>query len=136
MFVPVLSTVVQRTALVVAIAGVALGMMACDGGGTPDPPPVPSGIEALSQDGAVRLSWEDSSEAVVYNVYRDTSSMSGVSGTPVNGDTPIAQTTYRDESVENGTRYYYRVTAVGEVESEPSAEVSVRPFPSPPDRPE
>lgn len=115
-----------------------VGMSGCDGGGSSaEPTPPPSGVEATSEDGAVALSWEAGGASVEgYNVYRSTSSTSSPSGSPVNGASPVQGTTFTDSSVENGTRYYYRITAVGEGgESEPSVEVSVRPFPSPPGRP-
>jgi fibronectin type 3 domain-containing protein len=82
----------------------------------------------------VTLSWDGSSNASGYNVYRDTSPFSTVDGTPVNGDSPVEPTGFTDDSVDNGTRYYYRVTAVGDGgESDPSPEEQVRPFPPPPD---
>jgi len=124
--------------LLVLVAGLAVAPMGCSGGGgssTPPPSP-PAGVEASSQDGAVALTWEGAADATGYNVYRTTASASGVSGSPVNGGTPVGQTTYTDETAENGTRYYYRVTAVGEGgESDASSEVSARPFSTPPDRP-
>jgi len=131
----------RRTSLTlilgILVGGLVLGVVGCDGGGTSDEPPSrPSGVEATSQDGAVRLTWDRSSAASGYNVYRDTSSQAGIGGSPVNGDTPVGQASFTDESVVNGTRYFYRVTAVGDGgESDPSSEVSARPFPGPPDRP-
>jgi len=129
------SSVVERSALLIVLVGVAVGGLGCDGGGSSaEPPAAPSDVRATSEDGAVALTWEASAEASAYNVYRDTSPVDEVEGTPVNGDTPVNQVGYTDESAENGTRYYYRVTAVGEGgESTPSSEVSARPFPSPPD---
>lgn len=129
------SSVFVRSAFVLALSGLALGAMGCDGGGSSaDPPPAPSSVAATSDDGAVGLSWDGSSEATGYNVYRDTSPLSEVDGTPTNGDTPVESASFTDESATNGTQYYYRVTAVGDGgESSPSSEVSVRPFPSPPD---
>jgi hypothetical protein len=55
-------------------------------------------------------------------------------------ETGIGSDDYVDESAENGTRYYYIVTAVaGEgdesAESDPSNEVQKTPFSDPPDRP-
>jgi fibronectin type 3 domain-containing protein len=92
-------------------------------------------VEATSQDGAVTLTWEGVSEAGAYRVYRATSATSGVSGAPLRDG--LSESSFTDASVENGTQYYYRVTAVGEGgESDPSSEVTVRPFPGPPDRPE
>jgi len=56
--------------------------------------------------------------------------------TRVNED-PIQDTTYTDEGLENGTKYYYRVTAVDEEGngSEGSEMVTGTPLPDPPDRP-
>lgn len=120
-----------------AIGAGLLLLPGCDGGGTSsEPPSSPTSVQATTQDGSVILTWDGETEASGYNVYRNTRSFSGADGTPVNGDNPLGQPTLTDDAVDTGTRYYYRVTAVGEGgESEPSAEVSVRPFPSPPPRP-
>lgn len=126
-----------RGAFLVVLVGLVFGTVGCDGGGASEEPPAsPSGVQVTSQDGAIGLTWEGASEASGFNVYRSTSSMSSVSGSPVNGDAPLDQTSFTDESVDNGTHYYYRITAVGGGgESDPSSEVSARPFPSPPNRP-
>lgn len=126
-----------RILAVMAFCGGLIGLTGCDGGGSSvDPPSPPTNVEATAEDGIVNLTWDGGADVSGYNVYRGTSSLSGVSGTPVSGDDPLEQSGLTDESVENGTRYYYRVTAVGEGgESEPSPEVSIRPFPSPPSRP-
>ncbi len=130
---------------------VALGMTlpACSGGGSnggsgDDPgggleaPASPNGLEAASQDGAIGLDWDAVSEADSYRVYRSTSSGVGVSGSPL--DTGVSSADYTDETAENGTKYYYVVTAVAEengetAESDPSSEVEKTPFSDPPDRP-
>lgn len=114
--------------------------MGCGGsGGTGvdgEAPTAPTGVQATSQDGSVALSWDGVEGASGYNVYRDTTSAAGGGGSPINAEAPIEQLSFTDASVENGTRYYYRVTAVAEGgESEPSVAVGVRPFPDPPDRP-
>jgi fibronectin type 3 domain-containing protein len=73
------------------------------------------------------------SAADEYRVYRATDSTSVVSGSPVS-EAPLTESTFTDTSVENGTRYYYRVTAVGEGgESDPSQKDDVTPFPTPPE---
>ena len=117
------------------LLGVVFTLVGCSGGGGGNvaPPSPPTNLEATSQDGAVGLTWTGVSAADEYRVYRDTSSTSGVSGSPVS-DSPLTESTFTDSSVENGTQYYYRVTAVGEGgESNPSSEVTVRPFPTPPE---
>ena len=136
---------IRRLLLPVAIRSVGLlaigtGLLVlpgCYGGGTsPEPPSSPANVQAATENGSVTLTWDGGTDVSGYNVYRGTSSFSGANRTPVNGDAPLEQSMFTDNAVETGTRYYYRVTAVGEGgESEPSAEVSVRPFPSPPPRP-
>jgi hypothetical protein len=110
------------------------------GGGGPDltAPAVPSGLGAASQDGAIGLDWDASSEADTYRIYRSTSSGVDASGDPL--DTGIGSAEYVDETAENGTKYFYVVTAVAEedgetAESDPSGEVEKTPFSDPPDRP-
>lgn len=129
--------VAARIMVLMAIGTGLLVLPGCDGGGTsPEPPSPPANVEAATEDGSVTLAWDGGTDASGYNVYRGTSSFSGANGTPVNEEAPLGQSMFTDDAVETGTRYYYRVTAVGEGgESEPSAEVSVRPFPSPPPRP-
>jgi hypothetical protein len=60
----------------------------------------------------VVLSWTPSptSGVIGYDVYRGTTS-GGESSTPLNS-TPINGTTYTDENVTAGTKYYYQVTSV------------------------
>jgi len=130
-------------------AVVALGLIACSGGGSngesgdDDPggleaPAPPTGLEATSQDGAIGLSWGSVSGADTYRVYRSTSSGVDASGSPL--DTGVSSANYTDDTAENGTKYYYVVTAVAEergesAESDPSNEVKKTPFSDPPDRP-
>ncbi|PSQ94290.1 MAG: fibronectin type III domain-containing protein [Bacteroidetes bacterium QH_2_63_10] len=105
-------------------------------GDEPTAPAAPSGLEGTSLDGAVELTWEAVEEAEEYDVYRDTESGVDASGEPlVEGR---SETGYTDDSAENGTTYYYVVTAVGAEgnESDPSGEVEKTPFDEPPSRPE
>lgn len=90
----------------------------------------------MSGDAEISLTWEAVSEAEAYNVYRSTSSTNGVEGNP--HEESISSESYTDSSVENGTTYYYRVTAVGSdgVEGDASGEEEVTPFDEPPTRPE
>lgn len=129
------------------VAALALSLPACSGGGSnggddeeggPTAPAVPTGLSATSQDGAISLSWDAVSGADTYRVYRSTSAGVDASGSPL--ETGIGPAEYVDEGAENGTKYYYVVTAVasedGEnAESDPSDEVEKTPFSDPPDRP-
>ncbi len=94
-------------------------------------PAAPSELEATPQDGAAQLSWGAVDDADTYRVYRSTSSGVDGSGSPL--DTGIGQSSYTDETAENGTEYVYAVTAVasegGEsAESDPSEEAEALPF--------
>lgn len=115
---------------------------ATDSGGdtSSGPPDAPTGLTAESKDQAAGLTWDANSETDLagYNLYRSQNSFSDVSGmNPVNGDSPISGTAYTDSTLQNGTTYYYRLTAEGNSgnESEVSGMVEVTPFSGPPDRP-
>lgn len=102
-------------------------------------PASPEDFTAVSGDGAVELEWDGVSADDLngYNVYRATSPINEVSGRDPIENRPLTGTGYTDESAENGTQYYYRVTAVDSSrnESEPSSEATATPFSDPPDRP-
>ena len=110
-----------------------------DGGGDEDTtaPAAPGSFSGESMDSAIDLTWGavDADDLDGYNVYRGTESGVGTSGDPLEGG--LSETGYTDESAENGTTYYYVVTAVdtADNESDPSSEVERTPFDSPPDRP-
>jgi fibronectin type 3 domain-containing protein len=81
------------------------GTCITDSGSTPTPPPTPNPHSAS-------LSWSASISSGVtgYNIYRKTSS----SGTYTKlNSSPIAGTTYTDNTVQAGQTYYYVATAVG-----------------------
>lgn len=114
----------------------------CDSGGDSGPsgeaPSVPTGIDAVQQGAAVDVTWKASNRADGYNVYRARGDAEvNVSGTPVNGESSISDTQFSDSSVQSGTVYSYRVTAVGAggAESNPSASIQIRVFADPPARP-
>jgi len=93
-------------------------------------------LAGTSEDSQIQLEWSGGAGAESYSVYRSTSSTDGASGDPL--ETGVSETSYTDESAENGTTYYYRVTSVNaeEVESSASNEVEKTPFDDPPDRPQ
>jgi fibronectin type 3 domain-containing protein len=122
----------------VLVTGLSLTSAGCDGGGTgggsePDttPPSAPTDLTADASDAFVSLSWTAVDDAATYNVYRATSSTDGVSGSAL--ETGLSRARYDDETAENGTTYYYRVTAVdtADNESDGSDEVPSTPFASP-----
>lgn len=102
----------------------------------PDPvvPAAPENLESLSDDSQITLDWSEATDAESYSVYRATSSGDAMTGTPQTEG--LTETTFTDTDVENGTTYYYQVTATADEEGDPSDEVEVTPFPEPPsDRP-
>ncbi len=140
--------------LTTALLGLALAVAGCGGAGSNEEgggddgggddgggggtglsaPAAPSGLEATPQDGAAQLDWDAVDGADTYNVYRGTSSGVDASSSPL--DTGIEQSSYTDETAENGTEYFYTVSAVasegGEsAESGASGEVEAVPFAAP-----
>ncbi len=81
------------------------------------PPANPTGLNATGANGHVSLDWNDNSEIDLdgYNVYRSTVSSSGYA--KLNGSL-VDDSDYTDNTVTNGTTYYYVVTAVDTSENE------------------
>lgn len=103
-------------------------------------PAAPENLNGNSGDQQIELNWNanDENDLAGYNVYRSTSSFSTVSGmNPVNGSSLIESQDYTDTGLENGTTYFYRLTAVDESsnESKVSSQLKITPFSNPPDRP-
>lgn len=96
-------------------------------------PDSPSNLSAVSGDARIDLTWDSVSEAESYTVYRATSTGSATQGSTL--VTGLTETEYIDQSVENGTTYYYQVTGVADEEGPPSDEIEVTPFSGPPSRP-
>jgi alpha-tubulin suppressor-like RCC1 family protein len=89
----------------------ALLLPACgiSGGGTLSPtvaPGVPTQVVAIAGNGRVTLSWSTSGSATSFTVLRSQSS-----GGPYSAISSPATTTYADLGLDNGTDYYYVVTA-------------------------
>lgn len=132
---------------VMFLAMLTMAMLAGCGGGPSDsgdegdttPPSAPEGIEGTSGDEMVELGWEanDEDDLAGYNLYRSESSFSDVSDmNPINRFF-LSDIEFTDENLQNGTTYYYRLTASDENnnESDPSSELEITPFSDPPDRP-
>jgi fibronectin type 3 domain-containing protein len=91
-------------------------------------PSAPGGVTATGGPGQVSLSWNGSTGATSYNVYRATTP-GGEGSTPFR--TGLTATTFTDPGLSSGTTYYYQVTAVnGTGESGSSSEVSATPLPT------
>lgn len=118
----------KGTALTAAqVLGLAIGT---EPGGVVDdpqgPPATPTGLTAVAEDGRVSLKWADNSEADlrVYNVKRSTNE-----GGPHEQIASTPESAFIDDSVDNGTTYYYEVSAsdFSDNESSGSDEVSETP---------
>lgn len=91
--------------------------------------PAPTSLTRIQGDGVIDLDWADSTSPIVasYSVYR--SEISGGSYTSIASG--LTTSAYTDNTVTNGTTYYYVVTALDNVvaaESPNSAEVSGTPY--------
>ncbi|MBD0382791.1 pectinesterase family protein [Paenibacillus sedimenti] len=88
-------------------------------------PPATARLSASAGDGLVSLQWDSVTGATYYKVKRGTSS-----GGPYSSiaDT-VTAATYTDRNVQNGTTYYYIVTAVNSAgEGAKSLEVNAQPY--------
>lgn len=125
----------MASGLLVALCITGIG---CDavGGDDTSAPSAPSTLQAESDDAQVVLNWSavDADDLNGYNLYRSTSAIESVTAAEQVNEEVVSDTSFTDPSVENGTVYHYRVTAVDESdnESDPSTEVMVRPFDEPP----
>jgi len=98
------------------------------GGGGSNPPSAPTGLTASAANAQVNLTWNASSGATAYYVKRSTTS-----GGPYTQIATPAATSYADNSVTNGTKYYYVVAAYNSYgQSANSAEVNATPMAPPP----
>jgi fibronectin type 3 domain-containing protein len=87
------------------------------------PPPPPSSLSATPGNAQVALAWGASSGATSYTVKRSTTH-----GTGYSSIASVTALSFTDTGVQNGTTYYYVVTATGAGgESAPSNEASATP---------
>jgi len=96
----------------------------------PTPPSAPVGLYTNAGDGYVELRWRKNTERDVagYRVYR---SSDGIQFYLISGSHLVPYNYYKDDGVENGKTYYYRITAVDRAiipnESNFSAVVTAKP---------
>ncbi|MGO9230350.1 MAG: SBBP repeat-containing protein, partial [Bryobacteraceae bacterium] len=96
---------------VAAVNGSGTSALSAETSATPQPsaPSAPTGLTATAGNSTVVLSWNASSGATSYNVYRGTTT-GGESMTAI--VTSITSVSYSDTGLTNGTKYYYKVAAV------------------------
>jgi fibronectin type 3 domain-containing protein len=97
------------------VAGVnsagAVGTLSSEISVTPNPVfAAPAEVSATPGDALVTLNWSAVAGATGYNVYRGTSS-GGQSTTPVASN--VTATTFANTGLTNGTKYYFKVAALG-----------------------
>lgn len=128
-------TVCASLAVVIFLSG-------CGLFGGEDPPSAPGSLQLSASQSGVEVTWEASSNADGYNIYRSESAIPEdqdlSSVTKVNGGSLVQGASYTDGGAENSKEYFYRITAEnGAGESGPSPQGSVQmPFPESPDRPD
>lgn len=91
------------------------------------PPAEPTGLTAITADTEVALLWVANNEqdVVGYRIY------SGESANPTHPLTTVAGTTsYTHKDLTNGTRYYYRITAIDEAGNESASAEEVNAIPA------
>jgi fibronectin type 3 domain-containing protein len=98
------------------------------------PPAAPSFTEVIPGDAKVTLKWADVTGASSYNLYKSQTSPVALT---VGNRIAAVKSPYADNSVVNGTTYYYVATAVSGTtgESAASSEVSAKPQAPPADAP-
>ena len=85
-------------------------------------PTAPAGLVALYTEKSIILTWDEirSERIRSYNIYRSEKTADAYE---LVGDSTIPA--FTDKNVERKTRYFYRVTAVGPLESGPSKEIDI-----------
>lgn len=91
----------------------------------------PRTLAAQAGDGQVSLSWQPAPAATAntrYTLYVGDATGTGTSGTAITN----VSSPYVHSGLDNGTQYYYVVTATEDVESAPSNEANAQPLPPTP----
>ncbi len=85
-------------------------------------PNAPEGLVALYTEKSIILTWDEirGQEIRTYNIYR---SQGTADNYELIGDARMPA--FTDKEIERKTRYYYRITAVGPLESSPSTEINI-----------
>jgi fibronectin type 3 domain-containing protein len=75
-------------------------------------PAAPAGLAAAVGSQGVNLTWDTTTNATSYNVYRGTTSGGILTNKTKVNTSPVTAVNYTDTTVANATIYYYQVTAV------------------------
>lgn len=148
---------VTRALLLILSLVITLGLSACGSAGSntegeasdppdSDPPPsdtnspsAPSSLEAGAGDGVISLQWNavSANDLDGYRVYRAQQPETSIDAMTEVTSSLLTTATFEDDTVANGTTYYYRVTAVDEAgnESAASNQAEGTPLADPPSRP-
>jgi len=112
---------------VAAVNSAGAGALSGEAAATPvGIPPAPAGLTATAGNQSVTLNWQAAPTAATYNVYRGTTA-GGQSSSPV--ATGLTATTFTDTGRTNGTKYFYKVTALNGAGMSPrSDEASATPL--------
>jgi fibronectin type 3 domain-containing protein len=120
-----LSLLLSLTIALLWLAG--CGAYGGGGGGGGSAPTAPTGLAAATANAQVNLTWNTSSTATGYYVKRSTTAGSEVQ------IAAVSSTSYTDNNVTNGTKYYYVVSAYNSYgPSANSVEVNATPVAPPP----
>lgn len=118
--------------LIALVAGCGGGGGGGDAGSNNNPPSRPVGAVVSAGNAANTLQWNSVTGATNYHIYWNTVSGTGVSGTKMSN----VSSPYTHTSLQNGTTYYYVITAANSAgESAPSVEISGTPAVPPPGAP-
>jgi predicted phage tail protein len=93
-------------------ASLKVGVVGGTNGQVDAPPSIPAGVTATAGTGNIVLNWTASTGAspIAYTVARSTTSGSGYAA--LGACTGVSVTTCADSTTDNGTTYYYVVTAI------------------------
>ncbi|MFY9588106.1 MAG: LamG-like jellyroll fold domain-containing protein [Actinomycetota bacterium] len=77
-------------------------------------PAAPAGVAATAGDSSALVDWNDSaaSDLAGYNIWRGLAPSVDTSGTPLNGQDLLKNSTFSDTGLANDTTYYYAVQTV------------------------
>lgn len=107
--------------LIMCLALLTIGCGSGGGGNSDtDAPSAPTNLTGSSGDAIIDLDWDGvgAGDLDGYNVYRATDTIKRVSNRDPRNESLLSETVYTDNNVQNGTTYFYVVTAVDDAGNE------------------